>query len=749
MTEHVGFPDHRGQFFGREEDVRYLLSRAKRPGLTAIVARPKMGKTWLLEETARLLSTEQSHLVGYHECKGQLADLMLRAVSDLYARWLADARMWQQARSIWERHKDNLITGAGKAVGRIFSAVAALPSRALAPVGDIVREAFDALAAANRDLTTGGLELKRLDYDQARELVQIVARVSARPLVLILDAWEQSPSLRQERRTLELVLSHLADWPEVHVFLGVRRPHHDEAQPDHAYLASRDLAASNPAAEVYDLQPMRLDLPGRETLLAYLRRSLQAARAMDDDELLSLIDNFPGVVGYWMDANRLEAVAEPPRLRALADDAQAYRYRELDAVLPHLDAEQCNFAVRLAMLPRLDRDWWRALKDVLLDGISVGVCRELAVKCVLESIDPPDFGHDTRHRAARRWFLQRPGLLPLLRQEVEGLAFGLAERIRGIDRTIVPFAAALGALCDPARRLDADRAARALPEAARSLFGVTDADTDWHVFQQGWRAAIERTPCCTTLVGAALVNRGLAKGRAGDTAGEVGDYTAVVGMPDAPADQKAQALVNRGVVKGRAGDTAGEIADYTAVVEMPDAPAAEKAQALFSRGVVKGRAGDTAGAIADCTAVVEMPDAPAAEKAQALFGRGVVKGRAGDTAGAIADYTAVVEMPDAPADQKAKALFSRRLVKRQAGDTAGAIADYTAVVDMPDAPAVEKALALVGRAEAKWQGGDTAGAIADWTAVVETPDAPAEVRARVERLIRILSDLDGPEEPTA
>src|ERR1700692_4495261 len=156
-------------FFGRAPDIQELIGRAKSQGLTAVAGRPKMGKTWLLTQAAFQLSNAD-YLLGYHESKGQDPDLMLRAVADLYENWLSNASYWQPAKSLRKRHKDRLITGAGQVVGRIFEAIAD-PRFGLAGVGKLVRETFDELARADTDLRTGGLQLPRLDYETARELV--------------------------------------------------------------------------------------------------------------------------------------------------------------------------------------------------------------------------------------------------------------------------------------------------------------------------------------------------------------------------------------------------------------------------------------------------------------------------------------------------------------------------------------------------------------------------------------------------
>lgn len=58
------FLDRRQIMFGRKPDLEIILSRAKQKGFTAVVGRPKMGKTWLLQEVGR-----QLHEVGYLELR--------------------------------------------------------------------------------------------------------------------------------------------------------------------------------------------------------------------------------------------------------------------------------------------------------------------------------------------------------------------------------------------------------------------------------------------------------------------------------------------------------------------------------------------------------------------------------------------------------------------------------------------------------------------------------------------------------
>src|ERR1035441_6781805 len=149
MGTKQAFPDRREIMFGRKTDIDFILERIQKKGLTAVVGRPKMGKTWLLQEVGRELC-ESGHLVGYHECLGE-PDQMLHVVSDLYSRWLLAAGNIEQARSLLERHKDSWVSKAGKAVGNLFSQVASVKGISEG-IGTLVEDCFDGLSKADSDL---------------------------------------------------------------------------------------------------------------------------------------------------------------------------------------------------------------------------------------------------------------------------------------------------------------------------------------------------------------------------------------------------------------------------------------------------------------------------------------------------------------------------------------------------------------------------------------------------------------------
>jgi hypothetical protein len=254
------FPDRRERLFGRERDLEALTARVRFKGLTAVAARPQMGKSWLLTELARRLSQDHDprHLVGLAEAFGETPDLLLRTVIDLYTRWLSDAGYWQQAQMVWDQQKPNLLPGIAKTVGRIFKEAA---GKAAKPITVAVEDAINGLIAADQSLKTAGVQLPTLTYEQARDLVAAVATISERRVVLFLDQWEKSPDVAREAKALDAFIRHLEDWPHCHVFLALR--------PDEpAYGTAQKLEASlRGAVEIYPLELMQLADPAEQARL--------------------------------------------------------------------------------------------------------------------------------------------------------------------------------------------------------------------------------------------------------------------------------------------------------------------------------------------------------------------------------------------------------------------------------------------------------------------------------------------------
>ena len=217
-----GFRDNRERLFARGSDLVYLMGRADTKGITAITGRPKLGKTWLLHELCRSLSEANGHLVGYTISTGQSSDLLLRSVANLYARWLAKSSFSEQAHIVWEQQKDDLIARFGEFTGKAVGGVLALTRPELSAFAKTIEGVFGGLGVADRELKTGGLQMPRLNYDDAHALVSVLAAITKRPITLVLDAWEQSPDVEQESKLLNSILDRLDEWPNMHIFVALR-----------------------------------------------------------------------------------------------------------------------------------------------------------------------------------------------------------------------------------------------------------------------------------------------------------------------------------------------------------------------------------------------------------------------------------------------------------------------------------------------------------------------------------------------
>jgi hypothetical protein len=333
-------PNRSDSLFGRTSDLQWLAKRADGKGLTAVIARPQMGKSWLLVELERHLS--EHWLVGFAEAIGETSDLTLRAIVDLYQRWLTDLTYWKQAILVWQQQREKLLPALAGAFGRIakdFSGLAA-------PAATGVKEALDGLVAANENLKTGGSKLPSLLYDQARDLVRSVFDISGRPICLFFDQWEKSQDPILEGKTLDTFLSHLEDWPPCHIFLAVRE------EEGAALRAVKNLAQAYPAAEVYPLEEMTLSDPNEEArLIAFLRKRVPAVASLDDQTIVNLISGYPGVIPRWTTESRTHPIKTVEDLARAARDARDYRFRELEELLKGLQGDQRKMAIRIALVP--------------------------------------------------------------------------------------------------------------------------------------------------------------------------------------------------------------------------------------------------------------------------------------------------------------------------------------------------------------------------------------------------------------
>jgi hypothetical protein len=450
-----------------------------------------MGKTWLLMEAGRTF-VQEGYIVGYFEAGMDADDVFLRVIEDAYERWLADASMREQAVSMWERSKGNFISDVGKAVGKLFAA--ALDN----PIGKVVGEVFGGLAALNDELKTGGLQMKRLGYDQGKELVQIISDVSGKYVVLLMDALDQAPSKAFEMNKLQRFLTHVSDWSPCHVIVGMRPE--EELLREVEKLCDRAVEAEKRLLDPLDTADTEI----ANAIVQELIIAVPAARRIDQKTLIKLVDGFPGVLDRW----RKRTPEDEKALRSLAMDAHECRYGEVKDQFRKLSNGERRLAIRLVLFPRLTSADWNVYKELILDNdIEEGLLAELNAKGVLEGEEGTNFGHETRHDAVKRWLLEPDNnYRQHVKQELETLAFRLATRIHSVDFHSVRYTTVLRAMQTLALGLPSDPDVIALTMAAELLFPGRGVSMMPGILQAGGEIAIAKDPNTLDLVAIALAN---------------------------------------------------------------------------------------------------------------------------------------------------------------------------------------------------------------------------------------------------
>jgi len=431
-----------------------------------------MGKSAVLGELAARLAQQpdgeifKAPLVGSTESLGETSDLLLRAISNLYTRWIASSSFQEQGGVVVAQQNHDLVGRAGEVVGKLFKSLA---GKSVAPVADLVSDTLSALASANRDLKSGGLELPRLQTEQARDLLQIVANISKRPLVLIMDQWGKSPSLDVEANILDNFLRDLSNWPTCHIVLGVRS--------EKAPLEQLQKLAANPMAaiEIFPLPDMHLDTPEEQRpLLDAVHTALPFTAAIPNTQILTLLDGYPGTLARWLATNVPPPITTYASLAQLADDANHYRYSEFGTELTRLKDFR-PLAMRVCLLPyAATAEGYRKLRQQILASSSGAGLDELKTAGILETSSPPSFGHTKRADAARAWFLANAH--EELYDVAEALIFSLSARVQQLTGDAGILVGSLSALRDTARQLDLSPAAQALAQSAASLLQERELD---------------------------------------------------------------------------------------------------------------------------------------------------------------------------------------------------------------------------------------------------------------------------------
>jgi hypothetical protein len=346
-----------------------------------------------------------------------------------------------------------------------------------------------------------------LPYEQARELISILHHISRKPVIMVFDAWEQSASLDAEHKTLASFLSHIEDWPQCHVLLGVRHPELAKADSTgRGFEAVKDLEHSAPGtAKTYDLPLMHLNnATEQHNLTAFIRTKVAAASGLDDRLLLGMLQSFPGVLNFWLSDALCQEMKDAKDMARVAQDAQAYRYREFDILFPQLPPAERRLAIRLAIFPRLDSGKWQLFRAILLDGISESSVDELNIRHVLVGGDFPAYGHETRYTAIRHWLLNKPEYRSMVAGETNDLLFRLGESVPFLTKDAALFNAAILLVGALALTFSPEVSVMLVVASAASMLG--DIILKPQLFLKGVRSTVSQHPIVRTLIATGLVN---------------------------------------------------------------------------------------------------------------------------------------------------------------------------------------------------------------------------------------------------
>jgi hypothetical protein len=427
-----------------------------------------------MEAAYRLDRENPRFLIGLTRSPKGANDPLLQVVGDLYQRWLADARAWEQLKTVWEQQKDTLLPAFARFVGKLSEKAGKIIPVVGELGGTAIRESLEGLVAATEDLRGGRLIVSRLEYSQAQELVASVQQIAGQRVTLVMDQWEETGDLDQQGNTFRDFLREPEQWPDCHILLGAR-------EGGVAAELLRELEREFPAS-AYAHTLGEIDLTAeteRRRLVTFLHAQpqLRALENIDDNQLLNLVGGYPGVIYRWLEGDACETVGTVDGLRRLAREANEFRYRDLEKLLLGLDGDRRKLAVRIALVPLVeDANVWQVLRRVLLADLDLSSVDDLKDNNVLDrQTEVPSFGHRTRRDAAGA--LLRARRRETVRAEAEGLTFSFArsvskEIILGVKpgASVIPYAAALVGLRDEVRQQNLRPLAFALCEAAMSLF---------------------------------------------------------------------------------------------------------------------------------------------------------------------------------------------------------------------------------------------------------------------------------------
>jgi hypothetical protein len=265
--------------------------------------------------------THPECLVGRWESTGGKDDLLLRVAVDLYSRWLSDSTYREQAELYFYRHRQDLIGTVGETVGAIFEQIS--KGTPLEGVAGVIKITLDKLVSANRDLHGDRLTIAPLQIDQAHDLLEVVNKVTNRPIALVVDQWEKSADFEVEIALFDAILRHLEDWPACHIFIGMI------PRVEYIQKLTSLQGRFRDTMQCYDLPLMRIDSKTSIACLEYLRAKVPAANAASNEQLIEMISGYPGIIYRWTSHSNADRMTSVAIMAQVARNAQRESFDEL------------------------------------------------------------------------------------------------------------------------------------------------------------------------------------------------------------------------------------------------------------------------------------------------------------------------------------------------------------------------------------------------------------------------------------
>ncbi len=498
--------------FGRKADLAALKGRIELPGVTVVVGRARIGKSRLLEQlVSDLRKADNGPLVGYKEGFRGSRGLFAQSLEDLRAKWPGGPLKITKLRVWWKTTDLNplsFLKGSAKvAVGTVPNFYD--PSGLTATGAGAAFDGAERLASGGK---SGGMTFAVPQYEEILKLYSAIAEIAQRPIVLVLDGMDQMlpGDAAADADTIEQILHHLEDWSGLHVLVGVRDA---DPHPPALVRAYRWLTLY-PACQRHQVREFDTSSPTEQARIAeYIVSKNSNANGVNREHLLSLVGGDPAVLEHWIQ----NPPANEEEFAQRARDAKVLRYKELILDLEAIarkGGQEAGFLARLALLPEIvSQEQWEKFQPIVQANADEHILQTLREKRVLDVERPyPSYGHNTRHQAATRFWLQNLVARNCSLETLETVIPALASRITSVSAEVADFCLALVAFKSPgfSTLVDSARISQTvgpLVECAVTLVRVDAAQAaDFEKSITATRTASGSYPDCAPLIAMGLVN---------------------------------------------------------------------------------------------------------------------------------------------------------------------------------------------------------------------------------------------------